>query len=201
MARERPGGPREASAACASTSFCAPSDLRTRESAPKSAHGYAKRHGGCSNRNELHACVCVPFPSISADQRWCPWTVALGLLVVRRFAKMYRNIRLKHPILGRLHAAGDRWRRLQPAQPGRAAVKNWRAKTGSRCAGGLQWPSGPKARLADGRAQRTGSHSSRCSRADGLHLSHRLRRRRYLIQSVTRLKLSNLAFLPSVRPS
>ena len=94
MARERPEGPREASAACASTSFCAPSDLRTRESAPKYAHGYAKRHGGCSNRNELHACVCVPFPSIPADQRWCPWTVALGLLVVRRFAKMYRHIRL-----------------------------------------------------------------------------------------------------------
>ena len=173
MARERPEGPREASAACASTSFCAPSDLRTRESAPKSAHGYAKRHGGCSNRNELHACVGVPFPSIPADQRWHLWTGALELLVGRRFSTMYRHIRLKHPILGRLHAAGDRWRQLRPAHPGGPAVNIWRAKRRSRHVGGPRLHHRPKARLADGRAQRTGSHGSRCSRADGLNLSHR----------------------------
>ena len=51
---ERPWGEL---AARASKSRCAPSDLRTRGSAPRSAQGYAKCHGGCSNRNELHACV------------------------------------------------------------------------------------------------------------------------------------------------
>ena len=165
MARERPEGPREASAACASTSFCAPSDLRTRESAPKYAHGYAKRHGGCSNRNELHACVGVPFPSIPAHRRWRRCIGAFGLLVARNLVIMHSYIRPAHPIPRPVDAADGRALRLQPAQPGRAAVKTTGAQKRAavvRVACSGQADQKPASRTAGRSAERTCSHGPRC---------------------------------------